>query len=237
MDITPSGIWLLSFTPSVVWLTGFTPTLIWFICNDIIPNEDFRVFVPWCQATLCFTCPILSLQPYNYSVIQISCIYSYIHIHIHAYKHSCTYNMHNIFYTLLHWQPCVLLQLYHKIVIPYFVRKRIVNHCYFPPKCRSLLCQITRCHPIFIFRSVSFPAWSGDEISRLLFSGLSDYEISSVSFPASLEDGMSRLLFPGLSDYGISIVSFSAWSEDGMSRLLFPSLSDYRVSSVSFPAW
>jgi len=100
------------------WSLDFTLTIIWFISSDVIPNEDFRVFVLRCRSTshlicpvlfVCFTCYIQSYKSHKFHAY----IHTFIHIHIHAYKYSCTYNMHTCtIYTWLHWPPCVWFQLY-----------------------------------------------------------------------------------------------------------------------------
>jgi hypothetical protein len=123
-------------------------------------------------------------------VFQLYYHVNLIHIHtcIHSFIHA--YSTHtNIILYMVALSPSVLFQLYltkvsspalsknemsasfylHKGVIPCFVRKRDVNKFLLSQKCRPLLCQITRCHPIFFLSKVSSPALSDNEMSPNLF--------------------------------------------------------------------
>jgi len=100
----------VSTSPSVATLgLGFTPLMAQFVPNNIIFNEDCRVFILRYQSTSHLTCPVL-FRPGHllYAVIQ-SCIRRFIHSCIH-YIHTFTHTHHtrNIIHTWLHSSPKVL---------------------------------------------------------------------------------------------------------------------------------
>ena len=118
---------------------GIYPDSVWLISSNVIPKEDCRVFVLWCQSALHHTCPVLSVSPIIYShtshtgfmhIFIHSCIHIYMHINIHAHI------------------ACIQLSFIHNCIdhlVSYF-------NC-ISQKCHPQMCLVQMCHQSSVFQT------------------------------------------------------------------------------------